>query len=131
MSARFVTSNPATRIEEGAIPSVVLPRWYCALTDVGQEREINEDSHAEYALGDGSTLLVVADGMGGHEAGEVASKIAVEAIGHIVQNSPATDPRERMHNGFLVANQRILTEAERLGVQGMGTTAVAAYVRNS
>lgn len=106
-----------------------LPRWYHAVSDVGREREINEDAHAEYALGDGTILLVVADGMGGHEAGEVASRIAVEAIGHIVQNSPADDPREKLRNAFLVANQRILTEAERKGTQGMGTTAVAAYVQ--
>lgn len=111
--------------------STALPRWYHCETNVGRHREMNEDSHAEYALGDGAVLLVVADGMGGHEAGEVASRIAVDAIGHIVQNSPATDPREKLRNGFLVANQRILATAQTSGTPGMGTTAVAAYVRGA
>src|SRR5580658_10176089 len=105
------------------------PCYYHSLSDVGREREGNEDAHGEFALGAGCVLLVVADGMGGHQCGEVASKIAVEAIGQIVQNSPADDPREKLRNGFLVANQRILSEAERSAAQGMGTTAVAAYVR--
>ncbi|MCC6996798.1 MAG: protein phosphatase 2C domain-containing protein [Deltaproteobacteria bacterium] len=106
-------------------------RYYHSVTDVGRQREANEDSRAEYALGDGGVLLVVADGMGGHENGEVASRIAVEALGQIFQNSPAPDPRDKLKNGMLVANQRIVSEAERLKVEGMGTTAVAAYVRGS
>ena len=106
-------------------------RYYHSVTDVGRQREANEDSRAEYALGDGGVLLVVADGMGGHENGEVASRIAVEALGQIFQNSPAPDPRDKLKNGMLVANQRIVSEAERLKVEGMGTTAVAAYVRGN
>ncbi len=100
---------------------------YHSLTDVGRDRELNEDSYGEFELEDGSVLLVVCDGMGGHEGGEVASRIAVEAIGDIFLRSPSTDPREKLINGFRVANQRILTEAERTGVEGMGTTAVAVY----
>ena len=111
--------------------SAGLPIFYACRTDVGRERTANEDSHRECELPDGSLLLVVADGMGGHASGEVASKIAIDAIGQIAQNSPSPDPREKLRNGFLVANQRILTEAERLGTggKGMGTTAVATYVR--
>lgn len=102
---------------------------YHVCTDVGREREHNEDSHGEFLLEDGSLVLVVADGMGGHEGGEVASQIAVEAIGHIARHSPALDPREKLHNGFLVAHQRVLSQAEKTGKSGMGTTAVAVYVR--
>ena len=104
------------------------PRHYASLSDVGQDREVNEDACADFELEDAGVLLVVADGMGGHEHGEVASAIAVEAIGQIVQNSPAEDIAERLLNGFRVANQRILAEAERADAVGMGTTAVAAYV---
>lgn len=103
---------------------------YHVSTDVGREREHNEDSHGEFLLEDGSLVLVVADGMGGHEGGEVASQIAVEAIGHIARHSPALDPREKLHNGFLVAHQRVVSQAEKTGKSGMGTTAVAVYVRS-
>lgn len=102
---------------------------YHASTAVGQKREHNEDNHGEFTFPDGALLLVVADGMGGHEGGEIASQIAVEAIGHIVRHSPATDPRERLHNGFLVAHQRVVTQAEKVGKKGMGTTAVAVHVK--
>jgi protein phosphatase len=101
---------------------------YAAATDVGQDRELNEDNHGEFELDGGGLLLVVCDGMGGHEGGEVASQIAVDAIGQIFQNSPAEDPGEKLANGFRVANQRILAEAERANAEGMGTTAVAVYL---
>jgi serine/threonine protein phosphatase PrpC len=104
---------------------------YFAATDVGRERDHNEDSHGEFVLDDGSLVLVVADGMGGHEGGEVASQIAVEAIGHIARHSPASDPREKLHNGFLVAHQRVISQADKTGKSGMGTTAVAVLVRGS
>jgi serine/threonine protein phosphatase PrpC len=104
---------------------------YFAATDVGRERDHNEDSHGEFVLDDGSLVLVVADGMGGHEGGEVASQIAVEAIGHIARHSPASDPREKLHNGFLVAHQRVISQADKTGKTGMGTTAVAVLVRGS
>ena len=100
-----------------------------AVTDVGRGREQNEDSCGEVSAA-GGELLVVCDGMGGHESGEVASRIAVDAIMQIFQNSPASDPSERLKNGFLVANQRILAHAEKAGLDGMGTTAVAAFVRD-
>lgn len=103
---------------------------YDVCTDVGREREHNEDAHGAFLIEDGSLVLVVADGMGGHEGGEVASQIAVEAIGHIARNSPAPDPREKLHNGFLVAHQRVLSQADKTGKNGMGTTAVAVYVRD-
>ncbi|MBL9013033.1 MAG: serine/threonine-protein phosphatase [Myxococcales bacterium] len=100
-----------------------------SVTDVGRGREQNEDSCGEVATA-GGELLVVCDGMGGHENGEVASRIAVDAILQIFQNSPSSDPAERLKNGFLVANQRILAHAEKAGLDGMGTTAVAAFVKD-
>ena len=100
-----------------------------AVTDVGRGREQNEDACGEVSAA-GGELLVVCDGMGGHESGEVASRIAVDAIMQIFQNSPSSDPAERLKNGFLVANQRILAHAEKAGLDGMGTTAVAAFVKD-
>ncbi|MFO0576209.1 MAG: PP2C family serine/threonine-protein phosphatase [Polyangia bacterium] len=112
-------------------PSAPCAVTYAAVTDVGRRREQNEDAHGEFTLPGGDLLLVVADGMGGHQGGEVASRIAVEALGHIAQHSPAKDPREKLHNGLLVAHQRVVTHAESAGSRGMGTTAVAVYLRGS
>lgn len=112
-------------------PSAPCTVTYAAATDVGRRREQNEDAHGEFALPGGDLLLVVADGMGGHQGGEVASRIAVEALGHIAQHSPAPDPREKLHNGLLVAHQRVVTHAESAGIRGMGTTAVAVYLRGN
>src|SRR5689334_15256263 len=52
-------------------------RWLCAVTDVGRRRRINED---EYFLSEDCRLWIVADGMGGHAAGEIASSLTVQAI---------------------------------------------------
>jgi serine/threonine protein phosphatase PrpC len=102
---------------------------YHAQTDVGRQREKNEDSHAEYPLPDGGLILIVADGMGGHGHGDVASQIAVRVIGDVFQTTSGTDPRDRLHAGFVTANRQIIAEAERIGGAGMGTTCVAVYVR--
>src|SRR5215831_1956188 len=104
---------------------------YHAQTDVGRQRERNEDSHAEYVMPDGSVLLLVADGMGGHGHGDVASQIAVQTIGEVFMNTSGTDPRGRLHAGFVTANQRIIAEADRIGGAGMGTTCVAVYLQGN
>ena len=101
---------------------------YSGLTDLGRQREKNEDSHAEYPMADGSILLIVADGMGGHGHGDVASQIAIKVIGEVFQTTSGTDPRDRLHAGFITANQQIIAEAERIGGAGMGTTCVAVYL---
>src|ERR1700730_407685 len=91
-------------------------------TDPGRQRRDNEDSAFARA-----PVFVVADGMGGAQAGEVASKIAIEAF---EQGLPeAGSPEERLADRAREANQRIhdlsRTEHERAG---MGTTLTAAYL---
>ena len=105
-----------------------LPFVWHAHSDVGRMREKNEDSHAEFVLPDGSLLLIVADGMGGHGHGDLASQMAVRIIGEMFQMTQSEDPRERLRHGFAAANQQIIAEAERIGGQGMGTTCVAVYI---
>jgi PPM family protein phosphatase len=107
------------------------PYAFHAHTDVGRLREKNEDSHAEYVFPDGSLLLVVADGMGGHGHGDLASQMAVRVIGEVFQQLSSDDPREKLRMGFAEANRQIIAEAERIGGAGMGTTCTATYVRGN
>jgi protein phosphatase len=115
----------AATMTRGSAPFV-----FYSHTDVGRAREKNEDSHAEYVLADGSLLLIVADGMGGHGHGDLASQMAARIIGETFQMSSSGDPRERLKAGFASANQQIIAEAERIGGQGMGTTCTAVYIPN-
>ena len=111
---------------------------WAARTDPGLRRSENEDSYcARPDLG----LFVVADGMGGHAAGEVASGVAVEEIQHFVEATTAMTPHDtwpipfdksvgrdgnRLRAGFELANRRIeqRVEVDR-ELHGMATTVVA------
>jgi serine/threonine protein phosphatase PrpC len=92
-------------------------------TDTGRQRQANED-----ALLARPPLFAVADGMGGAQAGEVASKIATEAL---EQAAPADDAPERyLRRVVESANERIHGLAQRdASRSGMGTTLTAALVR--
>ncbi len=92
-------------------------------TDVGKLRTNNEDNY----LIDGS-LLIVADGMGGAAAGEVASSIAVKTIAETLKNSTFSgddDAVRQMGKAILSADEEIKTQTRMKPVlEGMGTTAV-------
>jgi len=88
-------------------------------------RSTNEDS---WLVDLGHGLLIVADGMGGHNAGEVASALAVAAIQECVQAGKAPGA-ELLQQAVLLANERILgAAAQDPSHAGMGTTVVAALV---
>jgi PPM family protein phosphatase len=92
-----------------------------AATDTGRQRRANED-----ALLSRSPLFVVADGMGGAQAGEVASQLAVEAFKGGLDDSPA--PEEALARLAQEANTRIHERAHSHSEQaGMGTTLTALY----
>jgi serine/threonine protein phosphatase PrpC len=85
-------------------------------TDVGRVREINEDS-----LLATDRLFAVADGMGGHAAGEVASELAITELGELASVAPLSP--DRLANAIGRANDHILTMSlERGDRLGMGTT---------
>ncbi len=100
-------------------------------TDVGRIRDNNEDSAGHTWLPDGSLYVIVADGMGGHAAGEVASSLAVRVSEEIVLQDPDADPRDRLHNALLEANRAILEEGASSGTRGMGTTAICAILKGN
>jgi PPM family protein phosphatase len=90
-----------------------------AATHVGRLRTINQDS---YVLLPDRALFVVADGMGGHQGGEVASKLAIETL-QVAYRVPTADS---LADAIAVANHRILNEGEAdPNLRGMGTTVVA------
>lgn len=102
------------------------------VTDVGRHRDHNEDAWAIFSLGllgDGRAPLacLVADGMGGHQAGEVASALAVDTIEQELGARYAVDPEEALRSAVELANRAIWREARDDPARaGMGTTVVCA-----
>jgi protein phosphatase len=107
------------------------------LTDVGLQRDHNEDS---FAILQDHELYIVADGMGGHRAGDVASKLATEAIVDFFRATAAEDftwpfhfdsrmseEENRLLTGIKIANRQIVERSSRQReCHGMGTTVVGA-----
>lgn len=109
------------------------------LTDLGCHRENNEDNYAYWEPQDDAVfqrlgrLAVVADGMGGAEGGQHASRIAVDTVCAVYPGSPEPDPQQRLLASFREANLRVQQEAHaKPMLHGMGTTLTAcAIVGNS
>jgi PPM family protein phosphatase len=107
------------------------------LTDTGCHREKNEDYYCysepddEQQFQRKGRLAVVADGMGGHEGGQVASSIAVETVRDSYLNHPSDDPAEALTTAFQEAHAAILEHARvHPELHGMGTTCTAVVVRD-
>ncbi|CAJ1002074.1 Stp1/IreP family PP2C-type Ser/Thr phosphatase [Brevibacillus aydinogluensis] len=100
---------------------------------VGRVRQVNEDYFACIADLNGRVLAVVADGMGGHQAGDIASRLAVERIvkelRHLDGELSDEDARERLMDALLMANEEVYQYAQQHPeCSGMGTTIVAALL---
>ena len=103
-----------------------------SLTDVGCQRENNEDflsywepdSDADFLKK--GRLALIADGMGGYEGGQEASRLAVETIQNIYDSNAGGDLRDALLQGFRTAHEKIRAYAEaHPEFEGMGTTCTA------
>ncbi|MEF2964544.1 Stp1/IreP family PP2C-type Ser/Thr phosphatase [Paenibacillus sp. M1] len=105
------------------------------VSDVGRVRAVNEDSSWVAPLDAGYTLGIVADGMGGHQAGDTASRLAVETIVQDLRGLPpglsAEACGDKLKTAILHANKVIYREAsEHEEYHNMGTTVVAVLLRD-
>ncbi len=95
-----------------------------AATHCGMVRKINQDRYLACDLGNGTALVAVADGLGGHAGGEIAAQIAVESLGAFDPGAPEMDCR--FTELLRTINRRILdTSSGSLQLNGMGTTFTA------
>ncbi|TMD69320.1 MAG: Stp1/IreP family PP2C-type Ser/Thr phosphatase [Chloroflexi bacterium] len=108
------------------------------LTDVGRKREHNEDNMAyvipkdQQVMAKKGALFIVADGMGGHAAGEVASEIAVDTVSKVYYQDDSDDVAYSLLQAIKRANALIHQRAaENMLRSGMGTTCVAAVLRGN
>ena len=122
--------------EQVAPPKPVEGQESALLSDVGNHRQINQDSGTIVHSANGGTenaglLVVVADGMGGHKAGEVASQTAVTTIVKVYQETKGT-PGEALDEAFRMAHKIIFKLAkDDASMAGMGTTCTALAIVNN
>ena len=102
-----------------------------SITDVGVVREMNQDYvfATDEPLGPLPNLLVVADGMGGHKAGDFASRFTVETLEEELKHSLKESPEEAIMTAVQTANHKLIQAAEKdIKLEGMGTTLVVATI---
>lgn len=97
---------------------------FAAESDVGQNRDLNEDAYLT-----AGNVFAVADGMGGHQAGEIASELALKtALRNLKKDLP---PGDRIKQAFNIANNQVINRANRnAGQFGMGTTLTLALIED-
>lgn len=103
---------------------------WSARTSRGLVRPDNEDSWMVQAFSDHVWLAMVADGIGGCEAGEVASSLAIKYCGEFVlANYEKDPPKELLFKAIRYGNRKVLHAAAEEGAIGMGTTLTMALIR--
>src|SRR5581483_10029031 len=128
----------ATEVRERSALSKQLRLDVAQLTDVGRKRSQNEDNMAyvipkdPQVMARKGALFIVADGMGGHAAGEVASEIAVDTVSNSYYQDDSDEITVSLMNAIRRANSLIHQRAaENMLRSGMGTTCVAAVLRGN
>jgi len=111
-----------------------MPIKVSAISDIGKVRKGNEDS---FGVFQDTSLFIVADGMGGHKAGDIASKLAVETIYQVLRESKHSDDlrfeqiSHYLNDSIQKANSKIFEEGKKNpGQAGMGTTVVVTWIKN-
>lgn len=103
-------------------------------SDIGQQREENEDYVGVFKNTAGISFAIVADGIGGHQGGDVASEMAVSHIGFRFENTNFDQPADAVKwlaTEVQDENQHIIEKAKEFSdLKGMGTTMVAAVLFN-
>lgn len=98
-------------------------------TDIGKKRKTNQDS---IFVSDELQFYIVADGMGGHSGGDIASAIAIDVMPKYIRTHYSQEPRDLLKNGALEVNKSILRKAlEEPMLKGMGTTLVSTYFKDN
>ncbi len=105
---------------------------YSSISDVGKVRKNNQDNYSNL-IRDEFSLFVVADGMGGYQGGEVASKIAVDSIlEYITKRQTDKDYENLVERAIAYANDNIIKSSrENPEYESMGTTVVCVLIANN
>ena len=104
-----------------------------SITDIGKRRSSNQDFvyASEQQVGNLPNLLIVADGMGGHNAGDLASRCTVEAMVEYIEKAEETRPIPLLSMAIHYANDLVVEKARTdRALEGMGTTVVAATIED-
>lgn len=102
-----------------------------SITDIGENRRVNQDyvfCEVE-AIGNLPNLFIVADGMGGHNAGDYASRFCVEFFTEYIRNSDIESPITLIEEAIKVTNDKLYEKSkQQTDYEGMGTTFVVATI---
>lgn len=105
-----------------------------SMTDVGQVRKVNQDYlyTSENPVGNLPNLFIVADGMGGHNAGDFASRFTVENVVEAVKSSKETEKVAIIRDAIEQTNSKLIEKAgENEELAGMGTTIVVCTIEGN
>lgn len=115
------TAHTTSSQTNNTSPIEVMSSYYGSRTEVGHVREHNEDSLTVLP-----PLFAVADGMGGHEAGEIASEITINTLNDL---APESADAEALARAVVAANLNVIkAPSQGIGREGMGTTLTAAIL---